>query len=129
MDEEDEARLRLRQWAHWILSGQKNPFLDPLAHEKQPLLKRGRVKAVIEFTALDIRMIRDQFHMTQRQFAKIIGVSRHTLRNWEKGRRRPLGPSRALLRAIAADPVHVGKALNWNRFDRKLEPLEWDDNW
>ena len=107
--------------------GGGNPLLDPLSHVKQPLLRRERGLAVVEFTPIDVRMIRDQFGATQREFARLIGVSRHTLRNWEKGRRRPHGPARALLRAIDADPVALGRALNWHRVKPAAEPVEWDE--
>ncbi|WP_225775407.1 helix-turn-helix domain-containing protein [Pseudomonas sp. Marseille-Q5115] len=40
-----------------------------------------------------------------------IDVAVGTLRNWEQGRRDPVGPARALLRAIQNDPAHVLAAL------------------
>lgn len=42
--------------------------------------------------------------LTQTQFAQAIGISVHTLRNWEQGRRRPEGPAIALLRIAARHP-------------------------
>lgn len=33
-----------------------------------------------------------------------VGISVHTLRNWEQGRRHPEGPAIALLRIAARDP-------------------------
>jgi transcriptional regulator with XRE-family HTH domain len=63
----------------------------------------------------------------QRQFAAIIGVSYETYRNWERGRRRPHGPARALLRAIDADPIALARALNWHARDLQEEPIEWLD--
>ena len=39
--------------------------------------------------------------MTQKQFASSMGISVHTLRNWEQGRRYPEGPALALLRIAA----------------------------
>ena len=42
--------------------------------------------------------------MTQEQFALALGISIHTLRNWEQGRRTPEGPALALLRIAARHP-------------------------
>lgn len=42
--------------------------------------------------------------LTQEQFALAMGISVHTLRNWEQDRRRPEGPALALLRIAARHP-------------------------
>ncbi len=42
--------------------------------------------------------------MSQVRFAEAMGISVHTLRNWEQGRRRPDGPALALLRVTARHP-------------------------
>ncbi|MDX1584530.1 MAG: helix-turn-helix domain-containing protein [Thermoanaerobaculia bacterium] len=42
--------------------------------------------------------------LTQSQFADAMGISVHTLRNWEQDRRRPEGPAIALLRIAARHP-------------------------
>ena len=75
-----------------------------------------------EFEPVDVREIRRLFHQTRRQFASMMGISQETLRNWERGRRYPVGPSRALLRIAAADPdlvaaVLVRERVTWGRFD------------
>jgi hypothetical protein len=41
---------------------------------------------------------------TQMKFAQAMGISVHTLRNWEQGRRRPEGSAIALLRIAARHP-------------------------
>ena len=87
-----------------------NPLRDPLESVKQPRLK-GR----FEFGHIDVQHIRAKFGASQQQFAWLIGISRETLRNWERGRRRPTGPARAQLRAIDADPVALGRALLYFR--------------
>jgi len=104
-----------------------NPLADPLAKVKQSLRPRERGKPVLEFDPVEVRMIREKFCATQREFAELIGIRRETLRNWEKGRRRPHGPARALLRAIDADPFALARALNWHAKDFKPEPDEWLD--
>jgi putative transcriptional regulator len=63
------------------------------------------------------RLVLGQFHsgddfvalrrfvgLTQAQFAAAMGISIHTLRNWEQGRRQPDGPAIALLRIAARHP-------------------------
>ena len=112
-----------------------NPLLDPIGHIKRPLKalngdRRGQGvvrpgQAVIEFSPCDIQHIRMKFWASQRQFAWLIGVSWETLRNWERGRRRPHGPARALLRAIDADPIALARALNWHARTPQEEPDEW----
>lgn len=61
--------------------------------------------------ALQVKAIREATGLTQESFARQIDVSVGTLRNWEQGRRGPVGPARALLRAIHNDPKHVLAAL------------------
>jgi putative transcriptional regulator len=69
----------------------------------------------MEFSPADVRAIRDSFEQTQQQFARMLGISVSTLRNWEQGKRFPLGPARALLRIAAADPDAIARVLWWNR--------------
>ena len=52
----------------------------------------------------DVVMLRRLVGLTQPEFATAIGISVHTLRNWEQDRRRPEGPSIALLRIAARHP-------------------------
>ncbi len=59
-----------------------------------------------------IREIRESVGLSQEKFARLIHISVGTLRNWEQGRRRPMGPAAALLTAIRNDPRRVVAALN-----------------
>jgi putative transcriptional regulator len=52
----------------------------------------------------DISSLRRFVGLTQTQFAQAMGISVHTLRNWEQGRRQPEGPAIALLRIAARHP-------------------------
>ena len=52
----------------------------------------------------DIAALRRFVQLTQVQFAQAMGISVHTLRNWEQGRRYPDGPAIALLRIAARHP-------------------------
>lgn len=52
----------------------------------------------------DIVALRTFAGMTQVEFSDALGISVHTLRNWEQGRRTPEGPALALLRVAARHP-------------------------
>jgi len=103
-----------------------NPMRDPLvwsgALRKGLARHRPRARDRREFEPVDVREIRRLFYQTRRQFASMMGISHETLRNWERGRRYPVGPSRALLRIAAADPdlvaaVLVRERVAWGRVD------------
>jgi len=59
------------------------------------------------FEGPDVKDVRDSFHLTQTEFATMLGISVKTLRNWEQGRRRPEGPARVLLQVAAKHPEAV----------------------
>ena len=48
---------------------------------------------------------------TQENFARLIGVSAGTLRQWEIGRRKPTGAARVLLAMIDRNPLVVVQTL------------------
>ncbi len=60
----------------------------------------------------DVVALRHFVRLTQQEFAKAIGISVHTLRNWEQDRRRPEGPALALLRIAARHPRIIRESLN-----------------
>ena len=62
---------------------------------------RGAVTT--ELNVPDARQIREAAHISQSQFAKLIGVNLRTLQNWEQRRTRPTGPARVLLKIVAAN--------------------------
>jgi len=76
-------------------------------------IRKGKAKAfrVFKYEAIDIRKLRESVDVSQAQFARMIGVSKDTLQNWEQGRRRPRGPAKALLRVFEEDPEAVVRAL------------------
>jgi putative transcriptional regulator len=59
----------------------------------------------------DVVALRRFVGLTQEQFALALGISVHTLRNWEQGRRSPEGPALALLRIAARHPRIVRENL------------------
>jgi putative transcriptional regulator len=64
-------------------------------------LEPGDVAALRRFTCL-----------TQEQFAEALGISVHTLRNWEQSRVNPDGPGLALLRIAARHPRIVRENID-----------------
>ena len=79
-------------------------------------IKRGERKPsrVFEFSPMDIKGIRQKLDKSQSEFAMMAGVSVATLQNWEQGRRKPVGPARALLRVAAESPEVVLKVLEFH---------------
>ena len=67
---------------------------------------------VYVFDDADVKAIREKTGLSQSQFALLIGVKLKTLQNWEQGRRRPVGPARALLKILQTDPKGAIKALH-----------------
>ena len=68
----------------------------------------GRIHIPKEIDAAAIRALTG---LSQVEFAKQIGVSVGTLRNWEQGRRTPDGPARVLLAMLRKDPAVVQRTL------------------
>jgi putative transcriptional regulator len=67
---------------------------------------RGRSKPSRKFVSSnpDVRSIRKGLKLSQSQFARLMGISVATLKNWEQGRRKPVGPGRILLGVAALHP-------------------------
>jgi putative transcriptional regulator len=59
----------------------------------------------------DVAALRRFVGLSQTQFAQAMGISVHTLRNWEQGRRRPEGPAIGLLRIAARHPRIIRENL------------------
>ena len=76
-------------------------------------IRKGKRKPsrVFKFAPLEVKKIRDKLHVSQPEFALMIGVSVATLRNWEQGRTVPEGAARALLKVAAKKPRAVLEAL------------------
>jgi putative transcriptional regulator len=59
----------------------------------------------------DVVALRRFVGLSQARFAEALGISVHTLRNWEQGRRQPEGPALALLRIAARHPRIIRENL------------------
>ncbi|MEO1088527.1 MAG: type II toxin-antitoxin system MqsA family antitoxin [Acidobacteriota bacterium] len=60
----------------------------------------------------DVKSLRRFIGLSQPRFSQALGISVHTLRNWEQGRRSPEGPALALLRIAARHPRLILENLN-----------------
>ena len=76
-------------------------FARAIRHAVRARLVRGEIAG-----GDDIAALRRFTGLTQAAFAQALGISVHTLRNWEQDRRRPDGPALALIRVAARHP-HV----------------------
>jgi DNA-binding transcriptional regulator YiaG len=74
-------------------------FARAIPQRLRDRLVRGHFK-----TGEDIAALRRFTGLSQQAFAVALGISVHTLRNWEQGRRMPDGPALALLRIAARHP-------------------------
>jgi len=83
--------------------------IDQTRKIHQGRLKPGRV---FKFSPVAVKKIRTKLHVSQAEFACMIGVSIRTLQNWEQGRRRPDGPALALLKIAEAAPQTVVNVLH-----------------
>jgi len=50
------------------------------------------------------KIIRAKLHISQSDFAALMGVSIRTVQDWEQGRRKPQGPAKSLLRIAEQYP-------------------------
>jgi putative transcriptional regulator len=73
--------------------------------------KRGEIRlraSTVDLpSAADVPGIRMSLGLSQAEFARFMGVSLATLRNWEQRRREPHGPARSLLLVAAKQPRAV----------------------
>lgn len=81
-----ERLLASAKEAKEIMNGQKEPSRKFFLDEPNP------------------KEIRAKMSLTQDQFAALMNISVHTLRNWEQGRRHPEGPARVLLNVASNHP-------------------------
>lgn len=60
----------------------------------------------------DIAALRRFVGLSQKDFARALEISVHTLRNWEQDRRKPDGPALALLKIAARHPRIIRENLD-----------------
>jgi len=81
-------------------------FSRAISRKQRMRLMEGRFES-----GEDIVALRRFVGLSQARFAQALGISVHTLRNWEQGRRSPEGPALALLRIAARHPKIVRENL------------------
>ena len=67
---------------------------------------------VFEFSSNEVKALRESLNKSQTEFANLLGVSVSTLRKWEQGRRKPMGPAQALLKLVKLQPQLVLNSLS-----------------
>jgi putative transcriptional regulator len=82
-------------------------FAKSIKKTQRTRIMRGQIES-----GEDIVALRRFVGLTQKEFAEAIGITIHTLRNWEQGRRKPKGPALALLRIAARHPKIVRESLD-----------------
>ena len=88
-----------------------NELLKSIDEARAIRAGKRKPSRVMAFHPLGVKSIRKRLHVSQTQFAHLIGVSAATLRNWEQGRTYPEGAARVLLRVAARRPDAVLEAL------------------
>ncbi len=84
-----------------------------LAYEREQGMDRSNEIILYKIPEnIDVHAIRSDLHLTQEQFAHLIGSSVHAVRHWENGRRVPDGTARVLLQVLHSNPQAVLDALN-----------------
>lgn len=76
-------------------------FARSLRRSQRERIMRGQLESG------DVAALRRFIGLSQTKFAEALGISVHTLRNWEQDRRTPEGPALALLRIAARHPSVV----------------------
>jgi len=76
-----------------------------------PMRVRRRLMQGVFECGEDVAALRRFVGLTQVELAQAMGISVHTLRNWEQDRRRPEGPALALLRIAARHPRIIKENL------------------
>ena len=74
-------------------------FAKAIPRKQRERIMSGRIAG-----GQDVVALRRFVGLTQARFAQALGISVHTLRNLEQGRRTPEGPALALLRIAARNP-------------------------
>jgi putative transcriptional regulator len=81
-----------------------NELLESIRQGGASVRGEMRPSRVYHYDTRNIKRIREKYHLSQSQFAAMLGISVRTLHNWEQGRRSPAGPARVLLEVAATHP-------------------------
>lgn len=80
---------------------------------RQSLFQKVHVpkQSSTNFSPIDVKRLRSNLGMSQKEFASAFGISVSTLRHWERGDRVPHGPALVLLNIVEKEPEAVLNAL------------------
>lgn len=80
---------------------------EAVAAEKGQLKVRKikcQVNPVPDFSAQEIKTLRNELEMSQITFAALMGVSSKTVEAWEAGTNKPVGAARRMMGMLRLDP-------------------------
>lgn len=86
----------------------------PVSFTQKELNKLGVTVAKVTLQARQIQLIRKQLNLSQTVFAKLLGVSPSSVRQWEQGHRRPTGATMVLLELLDRQPHLLDYRLGRN---------------
>jgi putative transcriptional regulator len=89
-----------------------NELLESVREGMAILRGEGTPSRVFVAENPDVAGIRAHSQLSRQEFARRIGVSARTVRDWEEGKRSPRGPARVLLEVAARHPDAVRDVLN-----------------
>lgn len=84
----------------------------------------GAVVHEIVINGPDARSIRQKTKLSQDKFARLLGLSPASVRNWEQGRRAMDASTRALYLSLSHDPVGVIQGIQREASDRTVEAAD-----
>jgi putative transcriptional regulator len=74
-------------------------------------IKAGRVGRISTVDVSPLASARLKLGLSQSEFAKMLGVSRRTLQEWEQGRRTPSGAAKSLITIAIKKPEIIKELL------------------
>src|SRR2546421_3096858 len=89
-----------------------NELLESVREGMAILRGEGTPSRVFVAENPDVARIRAHSQLSRQEFARRIGVSVRTVRDWEEGKRSPRGPARILLEVAARHPDAVRDVLH-----------------
>jgi putative transcriptional regulator len=89
-----------------------NELLQSIKEMKEIMSGKRKPSRKFFVKPLKVKSIRRKLKLSQTKFARLIGVSPATLRNWEQGRTYPEGAARALLQVADKRPDAILEALH-----------------
>ena len=82
-----------------------NGLTESLAYAKGDTSKARKMNVTVaelpQYHDKEIKKIREDLNLTQKNFAFVLGVSLKTVEAWESGKTHPTGPARRLMTLLA----------------------------